>query len=170
MQLHDVFEDAGYTVRRKVASSKTPAGVLVLGTDGKGYYRTRFAGKKVRVHNILWELRHGPVPDGMWVDHINGDTLNNHDYNHRLVSVAQNRQNSTKQSNNTSGTPGVSWINAKQRWVVRVQANGRVHSGGQFVNYDEAYAAAAKLRAIHHGAYAREVKHGQEGKGSRRQD
>ena len=36
--------------------------------DG-GYGRTSYAGKKIRVHRLAWELTHGPIPEGKCVLH-----------------------------------------------------------------------------------------------------
>ena len=34
-----------------------------------GYGRVKVDGKAKRVHRVMWELRHGPIPDGMVVMH-----------------------------------------------------------------------------------------------------
>lgn len=42
---------------------------LWLGATCKGYGQVRHAGKVHRVHRLVWQLRHGPVPDGRELDH-----------------------------------------------------------------------------------------------------
>jgi len=45
--------------------------IVFLGeSDGAGYGRTsRGGGKRRRIQRIIWELKHGPIPDGMNVLH-----------------------------------------------------------------------------------------------------
>jgi hypothetical protein len=35
-----------------------------------GYGRARFQGRKQLVHRIVWEYKHGPVPEGLQLDHL----------------------------------------------------------------------------------------------------
>lgn len=42
------------------------------------------------VHRIVYEAFHGPIPDGVTVDHIDGNKLNNHIDNLQLLSVRDN--------------------------------------------------------------------------------
>src|SRR5699024_11332791 len=37
--------------------------------DGSGYGRLRVNGRPVRAHRYAWEREHGPIPDGMFIDH-----------------------------------------------------------------------------------------------------
>jgi hypothetical protein len=34
-----------------------------------GYGRLLLRGKQARAHRVVWELLHGPIPDGLWVLH-----------------------------------------------------------------------------------------------------
>lgn len=36
----------------------------------RGYGRIWVDGTAKRVHRVVWELTHGPIPDGMTVDHL----------------------------------------------------------------------------------------------------
>jgi hypothetical protein len=46
----------------------------------------------LRLHNVVWETHNGAVPDGLEIDHIDGDKSNNSIKNLRLVTHAQNIQ------------------------------------------------------------------------------
>lgn len=40
------------------------------GSKRGGYGKVRYRGALRSVHNLLWEAKHGPVPDGMDLDHV----------------------------------------------------------------------------------------------------
>lgn len=154
-RLAELFADDGDTLRRIVAKGKAAAGDRCVGLMNSGYYRVRVDGVYYLVHRLLWVLRYGGIPDGLDVDHRNGVLTDNTDVNLRLVTHGQNMQNSRKPANNTSGVTGVSWSKAAAKWLVQLRADGEYHYGGVYSCFNEACAAAAKLREEHHGAYAR---------------
>ena len=50
-------------------------------------------GKKVYGHRVAWMIANGDIPDGMVIDHINGDGIDNRICNLRLVSKSVNQRN-----------------------------------------------------------------------------
>lgn len=42
------------------------------------------------VHSYVWEFFNGPVPEGMVIDHINGNRLNNSIHNLQVITLKQN--------------------------------------------------------------------------------
>src|SRR4051812_32510094 len=52
----------------------------------------------IRMHRLIMNC-----PEGLFVDHINGNKLNNRRANLRLATQTDNHQNRGKQNNNTSG-------------------------------------------------------------------
>lgn len=88
-------------------------------------------GGKVKlflVHRVIWAIVKGSFPS-KFLDHIDGDILNNQIDNLQDVSNQKNTQNSRMYSHNTSGLTGVSWDNKWSFW--RVQGGG--HSSGTYV-------------------------------------
>jgi len=76
-------------------------------------------------------------PDKYFIDHIDGNGLNNRRSNLRIVSPRENQQN--RHHNKTSKYPGVSWNIIAKKWLCRIQINGqRVHLG-LFEDEMEAY-------------------------------
>jgi hypothetical protein len=65
------------------------------GAVDRGYGRVYVDGTAKRVHRVVWELRNGPIPEGLTIDHLcrirsccNTDHM-------ELVTAAENYQRST---------------------------------------------------------------------------
>lgn len=112
--------------------------------DRDGYVRVRRDGKEFRAHRIIWEIFHGPIPDGMLVDHKDGNVRNNRIENLRLATRTQNNANRVKQD--FSCLPkGVAKVGNKFR--ARITRNSKTISLGTFNTAEEAgeaYARAAE--------------------------
>jgi len=103
--------------------------------------------KTFRVHQLvaIAFLNHTPNKyDGLLVDHIDGDKLNNHLSNLQLVT---NRKNSSKdRKNKTSKFTGVSWHKQSNKWLAQVRKNNKVEYLGVFEKEEEA--AIAYLNSL----------------------
>lgn len=90
--------------------------------------------------------------DGYFVDHINGDGLDNRGGNLRLATRAQNTMNShSKLTNKYKGV----YRTPSGTFIARIQADGKIVNLGTFANEEEAanvYDAAARKM---HGQFAR---------------
>ena len=121
--------------------------------NANGYIYLYHQGKYRKVHQLIWEHVHGEIPDGLFIDHINGVRSDNRICNLRLATRQQNGENRQKLAkNNTSGFRGVSLIKSSGKWIAGIKINGvRVHLG-RFQTKEEAYKAycdaAAKLHSL----------------------
>lgn len=82
-----------------------------------------------------------------YIDHRNGNGLDNRRNNLRPATVAQNTANKRIYKNNTSGFKGVSWRPDVRRWIAYIQADGsRRHLGyhKSVENAARAYDTAAR--------------------------
>jgi hypothetical protein len=105
--------------------------------------------KTIRLHRLILG-----VADGIEVDHVDGNGLNNLRSNLRAATKAQNMFNRRKCVRNTSGVKGVHPTpNGKWRAVIRV--NGKLRSLGTFAELPAAADAYAKASASMHGAFGR---------------
>ena len=103
--------------------------------------------KTFRVHQLvaIAFLNHTPNKyDGLLVDHIDGNKLNNNLSNLQLVT---NRKNSSKdRKNKTSKFTGVSWHKQSNKWLAQVRKNDKVEYLGVFEKEEEA--AIAYLNSL----------------------
>lgn len=99
--------------------------------------------RSIRLHRYLLD-----ASQGLTVDHINRDTLDNRRSNLRLATYSQNKQNtSSKNPSSKSGVRGVTWNEGNQKWWARVRVKGTTHYVGLFDTIGEADAAVKKARA-----------------------
>ena len=91
----------------------------------KRYARRAENGKTIYMHREIMN-----APDGMGVDHINGNGLDNRRENLRFCTIAQNRMNSVKIIAKSSGFKGVEWHKSHHKWRARITAAKKeIHIG-----------------------------------------
>lgn len=77
--------------------------------------------KSTSIHRLIMS----PIPDGMVIDHISRQTLDNRRCNLRVVTQQENSKNKGFYKNNKSGYKYVHFHNAHKRWVVEIKINGK---------------------------------------------
>lgn len=106
-----------------------------------GYKIVCADGRKYLEHRVIWEEANGPIPEGLEVDHINGEVGDNRLENLRLVTHAENMMNKQCPKNNSTGVMGVRWHKTNKKYVVEIQVNRKRINVGSFACFDEAVAA-----------------------------
>ena len=81
------------------------AGKVAGWINPAGYILVRISSGLFMAHRIIYKMHTGNDP--IYIDHIDGDTLNNDPSNLRSVTHALNCGNHKKYKNNTSGLRGV---------------------------------------------------------------
>jgi hypothetical protein len=106
--------------------------------------------KQITLHRLIIAC-----PDGMTVDHINGDKLDNRKSNLRICNHQQNCWNRPLQNNSTTGSRGVSYHKKMGKWMVYLTYNGKRKHLGYFSSLEEATARYDEEASKHYGEYAR---------------
>jgi len=122
--------------------------------EGTVWYAIRKAGngslRDIRMHRLLLG-----APDGMQVDHLNGNGLDNRRENLRLCTNRENQQNRAKQSKPSSSRfKGVSY-HGRGKWQAHIRANGVFRYLGLFASEDDAALAYNVAAKEHFGDFAR---------------
>lgn len=107
------------------------------------FYATRRDGKRtLKMHRAITD-----APAGLFVDHINGDSLDNRRSNLRVVSQSANAGNRAgAQSNSSTGILGVFRHNRDGKYIVRLKCAGTLHYYGCFGCINTAAVVAYKAR------------------------
>lgn len=115
----------------------------VKGTNG-----TRFA--MTYMHRELIEF-----PDGMLIDHVNQNSMDNRRANLRAATRAQNIRNRKKFSNSTgSKYKGIYWDKNRKRWITRIMLEKKKIHLGYFQNEIDAAKAYDRAARKYHGEFA----------------
>lgn len=120
----------------------------------RGYVKrstSRKMGKKTTIF-LHRELMGFPV--GLYVDHIDGNPLNNQRDNLRLSTPSENLFNAKKWGV-SRGIIYDSWYKPSNRkWRVRIQANGVRKHVGRFFSFAEALSARKEAEKLYFGRFA----------------
>lgn len=121
-----------------------------------GYRHGSIGGKALSAHRVAWAMNHGAWPADQ-LDHVNHDKSDNRIENLRVVTNAENHQNSPIRRSNTSGAVGVSRYSARDKWQAQIRCNGTHEHLGHFDSFEEAVEArrAAEIRYGFHPNHGR---------------
>lgn len=118
-----------------------------------GYGQMQVGGEYVKAHRFSWERENGPIPEGMFLDHlcwrrpcVNVDHL-------RLATPAENaRYHQGANSDSSTGIRGV--FPDQGRYRVQVVFNGEKQYHGSYATPAEADIVAQRERERAYGVFA----------------
>ena len=94
-------------------------------------------------------------PDGLVIDHINGNRLDNRKENIRFVTIQQNNQNRSARYDNPSGHVGVVWNKEKNMWRAQIGIGKKTYHLGYFTEIVDAVEARKQGEIDFFGDYRR---------------
>lgn len=118
-------------------------------TQSKRNTRYCISNKGVLLHRLLMD-----DPEGMVIDHINHNGLDNRKCNLRICTNQENICNCEIPKNNKSGCKGVYWAKDKQKWTVQVTINNKTKYIGRYENLEDAIKARQEASKKYYGDFA----------------
>lgn len=107
-----------------------------------------------RGHPVLLHRFILGAADGVQVDHINHDVLDNRRCNLRVATPQQNSANMRMCSNNRSGAKGVVWDAGRKKWAAFIKVNYKSIGLGRFDTKEAAAQAYANAARKYFGDFA----------------
>lgn len=141
--------ETGIFIWRVSRGGKVIAGSTAGLVQRNGYVYIRVDRRRYLAHRLAWLYIHGKFPSDQ-IDHINRVRTDNRISNLRAATNAENTQNRSKRSDNTSGVIGVYWDNKRQKWRAQIRLNGHNIFLGSYQTVEEAAAARAAAKATYH--------------------
>jgi len=127
----------------------SPVGTL---SKGAKYRTTKLNQNTHQIHRLIFLYHHGYLPE--FIDHINGDKLDNRIENLRECSRSENHANTTISRRNTSGYKGIQLEKRTNKWVASITVNKKRYSLGTYLTKEEAAFAYNEAAVKHFGKFA----------------
>lgn len=116
--------------------------------DNNGYVVTTINRKRILFHRYILD-----ASNDIFIDHKNGVTKDNRINNLRIVTKAENCQNSKTRIDNTSGRKGVRQHTDDSSWGYEIQANGKRERKYGFKSFEDAVKAREEAEIRLHKEY-----------------
>jgi len=150
-RLHELFSYADGKLLWQVNRGRVHIGDEAGAVIPNGRLYLQVDGKKHLVHRVIWFLHYGECPQ--FLDHIDGNPLNNRIENLRPATKAQNAMNRKVMSNNVTGVKGV-YPHGK-KFVASICIDGKNNYLDTFATPELAQTAYIAQAKHHFKEYAR---------------
>jgi hypothetical protein len=155
---YDNYEISNDGIVRNAKTLKILSQSLEKSTACEEYkrYIIKLKNKHNKIHRLVAEAFVENPENKPEVDHIDGDSTNNHYTNLRWATRKEQMRNTKKPVNNTSGVKGVSWKSDRKKWKAFCSVNKKQYHFGYFDDRNEAEKAVTEGRKKLHGEYGRQ--------------
>lgn len=117
------------------------------------YSKVTIDRKSYKLHRIIFLFHKGYLPD--YIDHINGNTLDNRIENLRETTYFGNTQNAKIRKDSSSSVKGVYFHKITKKWSASCQSNKKRYYLGLFDTIEEAEKVVKSARERLHMDFAR---------------
>lgn len=145
------YEDGKLSWKKRLAR-RTVVGKQISFVENTGYIRVRFKGKLYSVHQLIFLMHHGYIPE--YIDHIDGDKLNNRIENLRSATKSENALNKKVRVDSFSGIKNVHWYAPLNKWAVKLSVNKKQKHIGYFSDLELAELVAIEAREKFHNQFS----------------
>ena len=115
------------------------------------YARAVLSGRsRIFMHRLILD-----APNGLVVDHVNRDGLDNRRTNIRICTMSENMRNQTRHRDGSSKFKGVSWDQDRGKWRASLRVNGKTYNLGRYFSEEKAAMAYDKFALEQFGEFAR---------------
>ncbi len=123
--------------------------------NNSGYVTSYSGGRQVFIHRIITDC-----PKDKFVDHIDGNPMNNRLENLRICDKQQNcRHRTILQSNNSSGYQGVVWHKIQCKWNARINITPKCRKSlGYFDSIEDAIEVRKQAEEKYFGEFKPTIK------------
>ena len=147
-----IYEN-GNLIRKSKKNITSFAGWINTVSRGKKYIRLSINKKQLYLHQVIYLYFYGYIPK--YIDHINGNSLDNRIENLRETNQSLNTANSMLSKANTSGYKGVVWRKDTNKWMAQITKNRKNYKLGCFNNIEDAVNAYKIASKEFFGEFAR---------------
>lgn len=144
----DYNPETGALIWKVRVSPRVSVGSQAGTINSHGYRTLGIMGKVLRAHRVAWAMHYGdwPLCD---VDHKNRVRSDNRIDNLRLATVAENANNQSLASNNSSGYKGVSWCNTRKKFRASIVVDRKRKTLGYHQTAEDAHKVLEQARELH---------------------
>lgn len=142
--LNSVLEFRDGLLYNKVTRNSRAVKDNLAGTKSGNYSAITLLGEQFLLHRIIYFMTHGFCPD--FIDHIDGNPLNNKIDNLRKTTIAENALNVKLTKRNTTGYKNVTKRKSQTKWCVSIKINGKNKHLGLFEDLELADLVATEAR------------------------
>jgi hypothetical protein len=150
-----VYKNGVLYYKKMLPKSTKRVGEKVGYLSKSGYMTTKIYQKSYLIHRLIFMMHHGFLPK--YIDHADGNPLNNKIENLREATNSQNCKNGKLRKTNKSGYKNVHWEKLVKKWRVMITSNGKAKCFGFYENLNDAAKVAESVRKDLYGEFARNL-------------
>lgn len=135
-------------------TNRVKVGDIAGSPSNDGYIQIMVDGRLFKASRLAFLYMTGKWPRHL-AEHKDLDPANNKWVNLRSANYSQNKCNTRKRIDNTSGYKGVCWFKPQKKWAAKITLSGVTKFLGYFDTALAGHRAYRKAAKCYHGKFAR---------------